>query len=360
MPTSSQAGDVARKPTRGIVAETSNAPERASVVQSYASRRTSEQPASRAIEEAQPPRQQRAPQRPNTVAQPIRQDDLVFYPAYTFPASPTYHNKWLKLTCREIHNVLKTNDKYAHTNNDISNKNARRNGTPLLLFYHNHPVQYIQIIGIVVAVEEYYEKFWLFTVDDSSGDCLDVTCAKPEKVKGTTTTQTSGIVKKAPPTTDEAGENVLQDTLSSLQIGTTVQAKGQIATFRQTRQLSLLRLNIVPSTTAELALIASRTEFHNDVLSKPWVLSEKEQEKLRKREDTAEKEETEKRERKRRRERMKVEREERHRRRIEQEYAREEAERKETAEIARGWGAKLKKDDGDTESEQNVVWTVVT
>jgi hypothetical protein len=345
MPTSFRAGDVARQLDRDQKADAANGPV------AY------EQPAQRAQRPSSayagpPPRKQ-------------QQDVLVFYPAYTFPASPTYHNKWVKLTCHEIHNVLKFNDKYAHTNNagghHRNNAFNKRRDAPLLFFYLNHPIQYTQIIGIVVAVEEYYEKFWLFTVDDSSGCCLDVTCPKPEKAKATTT---AGTEEKAAIKDDtEEEEEALQSTLFALQIGTVVQAKGQITTFRQTRQLFLLRLTIVPSTTTELALIASRTEFHNDVLSKPWVLSEKEQKRLQNREDREARGEREKREKRRRRERLKIEREQRHRRRIEEKYAHEEEEREKQAEIAKAEGESLKKEQGGREGKgggNEEFWVEVT
>ncbi|EXJ93734.1 hypothetical protein A1O1_02127 [Capronia coronata CBS 617.96] len=342
--------------------------------------------------------------------------DLAFYPAYTFQASATWF-RWVKLTAHDIHCVLEPHHKYAA---DITTSSlgpglpdhrgsggGGRDDAPLLLFYLNHPIQFVQVIGVVVVVEEYFEKFWLFTVDDGSGATIDVRCRKPEKedareqndvVNSTksdkqsgstripsnagkeirhdmlnaisnkdrdghniTTTSTSSSADKSKSTiahaqpqpqsqldtadTDELTEDqILHKTVQALQIGTVVQAKGTISTFRSTRQLTLLRLTIVPDTTHEMALISSRTSFMKLTLCKPWVLSAADQKRLY-REAQDDRQQGNRQAAKRRERRLKMEeREKRHARSIREQYEAEERQRAKAAEAARRAGVALQDD----------------
>ena len=286
------------------------------------------------------------PSEPATIANP-----LTFYPAYAFKASPTWW-KWVKLSCHDVHTALQPHEKYAHvtvphgtTTNGPTSTHGRRDA-PLLLFYLNHPIQFVQVIGVVVAYEEYFGKFWLFTVDDSSGANIDVTCPKAVQETAQTTLQarvpSKPTIQQQHNDEDITAEQLLHTTLSTLTIGTVVQAKGTLTTFRSTRQLTLLRLTIVPSTTHEMALISSRTEFYSSTLSSPWILSRAEVKKLRAGADDDKDEEIERARKRRKRKQKRVEREERHRRLIEQEYAAEEEEREQEAEVAKKHGERLK------------------
>ncbi|KAL2437178.1 hypothetical protein ABEF95_016695 [Exophiala dermatitidis] len=247
-----------------------------------------------------------------------------FYPAYAFRASATWF-KWVKLTAWEIHCVLQRNYKYASDITTAIDNEDRRQAyggggssgggpppppPPLLLFYLNHPIQFVQVVGVVVVFEDYFEKFWLFTVDDGSGATIDVACRKPEKEKqnhnlplrssynapynnnnksagagmegkskttitsASTATEIEGAAGNDKDDANADAEKLLlHATLSKLHVGAVVQAKGTLSTFRSVRQLTLLRLTVLPDTAHEMALIASRTAFCKSTLSKPWVLS---------------------------------------------------------------------------------------
>ncbi len=292
---------------------------------------------------------------------------LDFYPAYTFKASRTW-SKWVKLTCNDVHTVLKSHDSYSNFTTSTGpvqferTNNHGRKDSPLLLFYLNHPVQFVQVIGVVVVLEDYL-PFWLFTVDDSSGATVDVTCRKPEKDKtaaasqsisstGANAAQQANVNADAKSTSEDQDEEatteqLLQSTLKTLTIGTVVQAKGTLTTFRKTRQLTLLRLNILPSTAHELVLISSRSEFYTSTLTKPWNLSREEQRKLRAAAQGEKDEELEHAKRRRKREQQKWDREERHRKVIEGEYAKEEEERAGAAEEARRCGEEFAREQDD-------------
>jgi hypothetical protein len=263
----------------------------------------------------------------------------------------------VKLTALDIHNALQPHQKYSEvtTTTRQDRRSHDRDDRVILLFYLNHPIQFIQVIGVVVVLEDYFEKFWLFTVDDSSGATIDVTCRKPEKPANIVQESKSAQLAKQGKPDDVAqpsksseqldedviAEQTLQTTLSSLAIGTVVQAKGTLTTFRSTRQLSLIRLAILPNTSHELALISSRTEFISSTLSKPWLLSSREQRRLQQ-EAQGEHQERDERDRKRKERRVKMkEREERHAKVIRDEYEADELRRQEAAEEARRAAEKL-------------------
>jgi len=253
---------------------------------------------------------------------------LTFYPAYTFKASATW-TTWVKLTAHDIHHALNSHDKYSEITTSAP---SGRDEAPRLFFYLNHPIQFIQLIGVVVVFEDYFEKFWLFTIDDSSGATLEVKCRKPDKE-----TEDSKDVGDREPTEDQE----LQTILSTLQIGTVVQAKGTLSTFRSARQLSLLRLSIIRETTHEMALVSARTSFLNSTLSRPWILSSADRKKLQREAQEEKEEENSRAARRRKREAKKQEREGKHARLIREQYAMEENERRAAAEEARKAGQAL-------------------
>lgn len=284
--------------------------------------------------------------RPKTATR--SESSLTFYPAYTFNASATWAT-WVKLTAHDVHHVLKAHDKYSEiTTSAYPDRNGyahSRDDAPRLLFYLNHPIQFVQLVGVVVGLEEYFEKFWLFTIDDSSGAAIDVKCRKPDKEvrkEASQPGQDHASSADAQTTSREPpGDQLLQTTLSSLQIGMVVQAKGTLATFRSTRQLSLLRLSVIRETTHEMALVAARTSFLNSILSTPWTLSSTDQKKLYKEAQGEKESENRRAARRRMREMKKQEREDKHARLIRELYAREETERRVAAEDARAAGEAL-------------------
>lgn len=227
--------------------------------------------------------------------------NLIYYSAYTHSASPTYF-KWVNLTACEIHRSLTHRPGYTHS--WLTAGRGFDRDQPHLLFYLNHPIQFVQVVGIVVNTEEWYERFWLFTVDDSSGHTIDVVCRKPDPKKKD---ETRSFASE-----DAEGKQIHEDILklsqqvqSNVQIGAVLQVKGTITVFQRNRtvdvvrsdlddndgtdfqkksdavrQISLQRLTLIHDTNAETTLIAARTKFFTEVLSKPWQLSKKEQEKL--------------------------------------------------------------------------------
>ena len=158
---------------------------------------------------------------------------LPFFPAYAFSASPTWFI-WVKLTCASIHHDLRTRADFPANLIDAP-PSGTGHAKPLLLFYLNHPIQFVQVVGIVVAIEDFHEHFFLLTIDDSSGSTIDVISWKPRPKPPTTVARedsqngygdalTSSLQSKD---ASLDSTNILA-LLATLHIGTCVVAKGTI------------------------------------------------------------------------------------------------------------------------------------
>ncbi len=266
---------------------------------------------------------------------------LTFYPAFCYKASPTYFT-WVKLTASDIHHSLR------HRPQPDFDHNTRQQQ---LLFCLNHPVQFVCIVGVIVAFDEYFDKFWLFTIDDSSGSTIDVTCRKPpQEVKARVDGQDPTVAPDVKPNKDKVEglddgnneEDARNAMMAHLDIGRVVRVKGTIKTFRNVRQIQLERITLIPDTSAEMRFWDQRSQLLADVLSKPWTLSEEMQKKLH-REAEGEKEVGNGREKRRRgRTAQKLAREKKDKERINRRYEREEREREIAAEKAKKEGMRLR------------------
>jgi len=193
-------------------------------------------------------------------------------------------------------------------------------------------------VGVVVTHEDYFEKFYLFTIDDSSGATIEVNCRKPQPQLQTTNTTTSNDT----PTTQDASLLELASSVGALSIGTVVQVKGTLSMFRSTRQLQLERITVVRDTAHEMRLIAARTKTLDEVLREPWLVSASTQKRLRKEAHGEAENEQARTSKHRQRQAMRQAREKRHADEISKAYVREEHEREKAADVAREAGKLLK------------------
>ena len=202
----------------------------------------------------------------------------------------------------------------------------------------NHPIQYAQVIGVVVAFDENFEKFWNFTIDDGSGEVIDCVCWKPDKEQVKAAGGQDGDTK---PEKIDVEQQRREEVILGIDIGTVVQVKGTVTSFRDVRQIQIERLNIIPTTNQELMLIAARTKFLEEILMKPWVVSPNRQKRLYKDTQGELRKDSEKVVLLRQRQKKLEERELRHAERIAKEYARDEEQRMKDAEVARQAGRDL-------------------
>ena len=154
-----------------------------------------------------------------------------------------------------------------------------------LYFYLNHPIKWVRLVGVIVAVDVYPTR-WVLLLDDSSGAIVEITCGRPTRNnKDAEPTlpadSTKASILPDPPTKGltATGRSI---SLEAVELGTVVKVKGGIGTFRDEKQLLLERISILKTTSEEAHAWGENTKFHDDVLSKPWILSKKDEEQARK------------------------------------------------------------------------------
>ncbi|KAJ8118596.1 hypothetical protein OPT61_g483 [Boeremia exigua] len=175
------------------------------------------------------------------------------YPAYCFQSSPTY-NAWVKLTAVDVH-ALRSEPEFQGQS---------------IYFYLNHPVRFVRVVGVVAAIDDINERYSALTLDDGSGENIELRIVRTgpgeqETNKASSNTMISGVnVISRFGVFDIAVEGQV------LEIGTVVKAKGTISEFRGMKQLELKRLQIVSSTNEESQAWAETAAFKTSVLSVPW------------------------------------------------------------------------------------------
>ncbi|KAL4795238.1 hypothetical protein BDV19DRAFT_363394 [Aspergillus venezuelensis] len=282
---------------------------------------------------------------------PKTQSDLSFYPAYTFKSSPTNFT-WVKLSAANIHRLTRRSEF----------------GEPGLFFYKNHPIRFVNVLGVIVARTDVPRRT-ILTIDDSSGATVDIVVLKNENVSvsaaAAASTSTSTLTSTGPnlnpnakakpnpnPNADASAgagaasdeNNIAKEThltsttreiidITHLIPGKTFQIKGTLSIFRGIMQINLERFFSVPDTKSEMRFLESRTRFLLDVLSHPWTLDENEIGDLRRQADEEGRKVEEDQARVRKRGRKREAREEKIRRRIEEAWEREENSREEEARV---------------------------
>ena len=182
-----------------------------------------------------------------------------------------------------------------------------------LYHYNNHPVKWVKVIGIVVAVDDWAPGFGnaygstfgrkVYMVDDGSGvgvECscivltppsnVDVAGAEPhknlnyEKDKGkakesVTVTGGNKDGKETPP----EGVGNPKVPWDDIDVGTVVKVKGRIGAFRKIKQVDVVRIEIIRGLDQEVKFWDEARVFKRDILDQVWVLDEKEVERLKRR-----------------------------------------------------------------------------
>ena len=224
-----------------------------------------------------------------------------------------------------------------------------------IFFYKNHPIRFVTVVGLIVAVTDYYRRT-ILTLDDSSGATIEVAVLKSENPKPnhdlTITAPPQGANSdKSTEAAESSAEPIHLSTtartpldITNLVPGALVMIKGTLSVFRSTMQLQLERFFPVPDTTVELRFLADRMQYLADVLSVPWMLTDEEVEQLRLETENDVKKFDGNRKRKERQVRKRVEREEKDHRRIVRAYEAEERKREKEAKRCREAGKELMTD----------------
>ncbi|KAK8120657.1 hypothetical protein PG999_004777 [Apiospora kogelbergensis] len=164
-----------------------------------------------------------------------------FYPIYCNAVSPTLRT-WCPLTAHDIFGlqwkVTVESQKY-------------------MFFYLNHPISWARIVGVVVAIDSFYGRR-IYTIDDSSGACIECCVALPTPDKTDKTAATSA----APP----------PDPYPDIETGIVVDVKGVLAVFRNEPQIGVVKMARVRSTNAEVAFWGKTRTFREGTLAEPWFV----------------------------------------------------------------------------------------
>ena len=117
----------------------------------------------------------------------------------------------------------------------------------------------------MVAIDDYAGARRVFTIDDSSGACIE--CVAHSAVHSQRqSAQAAATAASLPPPAIP---------FSEIQLGAIVEAKGRIISFRDARQLRLVSLRPVRCTAHEVVLWRKRDRFAAEVLAAgPWHVDE--------------------------------------------------------------------------------------
>ncbi|KAL9132358.1 MAG: hypothetical protein Q9175_006471 [Cornicularia normoerica] len=194
---------------------------------------------------------------------------LTFYPAYCFSLSPT-HNTWARLTASDVH-ALRERTGFEGQN---------------LYFHLNHPIKWIRLVGVIVALDILPTR-WIALLDDSSGATIEITCARPAPKPTTRDASTTSLPEdpRLLSRLDASCKGVTATgrdvDLSGVDVGTVVKVKGGVGSFREMRQMLLERISTIRTTNEETAAWAENTAFRREILSTPWVVSEKDEKRAK-------------------------------------------------------------------------------
>ncbi|KAM0276378.1 hypothetical protein ACHAQH_006826 [Verticillium albo-atrum] len=180
------------------------------------------------------------------------------YPQYCFHLSPTF-DQWCILHATAIH-ALDVHPEFEGQG---------------LFFHRNLPIKWIRLVGVVVAIDDFYNRR-IFTLDDSSGACIE--CNVPVKVIPAVL-PTFG--DKNPLAYAPRRLEFQHPGCEDIGVGAVVDVKGSVALFRGEKTVKIQKVKILRSTAQEVVLWEKREEFRRDVLGVPWVVGEKQMRRCR-------------------------------------------------------------------------------
>ncbi|KAI2628768.1 hypothetical protein GGR54DRAFT_362175 [Hypoxylon sp. NC1633] len=176
-------------------------------------------------------------------------EPLVYYPAYCFHLSPTI-NRWCPLRATDIHG-LESRPGFEGDN---------------VFFSLNHPIRWVRVVGVVVAIDEFYGRR-VFTVDDSTGECIECCLDIPKPANSRHEDGAGGAAVSTAPAPDVHPD---------IDVGMVVEVKGSTKLFRNQKQVKIQKLERIKSTNQEVQFWNKIRDFRRDVLSRPWILEKKE------------------------------------------------------------------------------------
>jgi hypothetical protein len=159
------------------------------------------------------------------------------------------------------------------------------------IYYHgNHPIKWVRITGVIIAVDEFSARR-VYTVDDSSGVCIECTCPAPPPVAGPLD-GAGGQLATAPVQPVRRAQTEAATTPSieapqvpwaDMDVGAVVKIKGKPGTFRGVKQVEVIKVEVLRSTEQEVRCWNEVLAFREEVLRVPWVVSREVEDGFRRR-----------------------------------------------------------------------------
>ncbi|KAI0553947.1 hypothetical protein F4679DRAFT_391145 [Xylaria curta] len=190
-------------------------------------------------------------------------DTLTYYPQYCFHLSPTV-TKWCPLRAIDVTGL---ECRPGFQENDV-------------FFYLNHPIKWVRITGVVVAVDEYYGRR-VYTIDDGTGQCIECTQTTLTATSDKKNHRDNDRGKQVEPQVARA-KAAAETGTDDIDVGMVLYIKGSLKLFRGQKQININEAKQVLSTNQEVLFWDKIREFRRDVLSQPWVLKDKEVRSCRK------------------------------------------------------------------------------
>ncbi|KAI0483830.1 hypothetical protein F4859DRAFT_474270 [Xylaria cf. heliscus] len=191
-------------------------------------------------------------------------DTLIYYPQYCFHLSPTV-TEWCPLRAIDIAGL---GCQPGFQDNDV-------------FFYLNHPIKWVRITGVVVAVDEYYGRR-VYTIDDSTGHCIECTVTTSTVTGDKKNHRDGDQGKDAEPQVARTKAATETRTTDDIDVGMVLDVKGYLKLFRGQKQINVHKAIPVLSTNQEVLFWDKIRDFRRDVLSQPWVLKDREVRRCRK------------------------------------------------------------------------------
>ncbi|OBT67740.1 hypothetical protein VE03_03541 [Pseudogymnoascus sp. 23342-1-I1] len=147
-----------------------------------------------------------------------------------------------------------------------------------IYFHLNHPIKWVRLTGIIVAMDEFYNRVCI-TIDDGSGATIEATCLAPPRPEATATVAAIAIPTERP--ADDAMVSPDGPKLRGVDIGAVVKVKGGIKEFRGVRQVAMKAIAVLGDTRAEVGAWREGVKFREEVLRAPWVVTGEEEKRCR-------------------------------------------------------------------------------
>jgi hypothetical protein len=159
------------------------------------------------------------------------------------------------------------------------------------IYHHgNHPIKWVRITGVIVAVDEFSARK-VYTIDDSSGMRIECTCPAPPSLPSLPASPGNLNQHPVPSTSaanskDKAKIPSIAEPLvpwDELDVGVVVKIKGKPGQFRKMMQIEVVKADVIRSTEQEVRCWNEVSTFRKEVLNIPWVVDEEDEENLRQR-----------------------------------------------------------------------------